>query len=634
MLPWFLDIKRKPRGASVSPGNDLPRDGGVTGDVPAAREPADDGTQPSKPSASALQEVVRGYLDQTVGGAADNATPRPPAAVRELAPQAARAYMSEQTRPRRASAPTPDETRGQLLRRVTPDPNAPVEDQPSPVMGAEPTPRPTAPLAAVNLPGLDTETTAMRPRWSSELNKETEHNLAERDAVAHPEERPGWFKRLAPLMARGFLAGSQRAGVLGGVGGAISGAVTGAMDSHASARAMHSERLARSDQRLAQLRGQRKEDAALAQTEAQTDWLRARPDIEGRKADGAALKRSQDALQREISNRLREPRPFDPADSYDAGLMERAQSLGVNFAPGMFGDFKNPAQLEVIDPSDPSGTRKTRLVYDRDSGQWQPLTVGGQGVTSGYTQPVNPDTKMTAFQEGTLALGERRADETEKQHGISNEFTREQLGLARGRLSLAQAALDNRFGEQDRKRFDAANKLAAQAEEYSRTASALDSHSTYIDPDDGKEKTSTRRVIDREKFAAKADAARRELFTSYRDVFTVGANGLIQMSTAEFKQMFPTLAAKTQGENIGVAQRLGVELTDGAPASPGAYTPSPIRPRAPRSSRPSSSAPPAPSKGRVSRANFDKVRAQNPSLQGKPDAEVEAALRAQGIEVY
>jgi hypothetical protein len=42
---------------------------------------------------------------------------------------------------------------------------------------------------------------------------------------------------------------------------------------------------------------------------------------------------------------------------------------------------------------------------------------------------------------------------------------------------------------------------------------------------------------------------------------------------------------------------------------------------------------PAP-KGRVSRRNFDRVRAKNPSLQGKSDAEVEAALKARGVVVY
>jgi hypothetical protein len=63
---------------------------------------------------------------------------------------------------------------------------------------------------------------------------------------------------------------------------------------------------------------------------------------------------------------------------------------------------------------------------------------------------------------------------------------------------------------------------------------------------------------------------------------------------------------------------------------------SPIAPRSTspaRAARPAAPSAPAPA-GRVSRRNFDRVRAQNPSLRGKSDAEVEAALRAQGIVVY
>jgi hypothetical protein len=56
---------------------------------------------------------------------------------------------------------------------------------------------------------------------------------------------------------------------------------------------------------------------------------------------------------------------------------------------------------------------------------------------------------------------------------------------------------------------------------------------------------------------------------------------------------------------------------------------------APSVASPTPAAPTQPgTKGRVSRKNFDKVREDNPSLRGKSDAEVEAALRARGIEVY
>ncbi len=46
------------------------------------------------------------------------------------------------------------------------------------------------------------------------------------------------------------------------------------------------------------------------------------------------------------------------------------------------------------------------------------------------------------------------------------------------------------------------------------------------------------------------------------------------------------------------------------------------------------SAPSSGSKGRVSRGNFNKLREDNPSLRGKSDAEVEAALKSMGVEVY
>lgn len=423
------------------------------------------------------------------------------------------------------------------------------------------------------------------------------------------------------------------AAVMGGAGGGLAaGALNPALDEERRRQYKLNQVESLIKTRLSEQRAQAGDDYRRAQT----GWLQARPVSEGKKADAATRTKLQAAIQREISNRLKEPRPFDPSDAYDADLAERAEAADVRFSPGMFGDFKNPAQLEVIDPSDPSGTRKTRLVYDRETGAWRPLTVGGQGVTSDYTQPVDPKTGMTEFQKGSLLLGTRRADETEKQHGISNEFTRQQLGLARGRLSLAQAAQDYRFDEQSRKHFGEANKLAAQAEEYARVASSLDSHSEYTDPDTGERKTSTRRVIDRDKFFAKADAARRELLTTYRDAFTQNEQGHVLMTEAEFKALFPSLAAKSADTRLGEALRLGIELTDGPGAKPDStnYTPSPIKPRARRSPAAGADRPATQSKGRVARSNFDKVRAQNPSLQGKSDAEVEAALRAQGVEVY
>lgn len=77
----------------------------------------------------------------------------------------------------------------------------------------------------------------------------------------------------------------------------------------------------------------------------------------------------------------------------------------------MFGDFKNPATMEIIDPSDPTGTKKTRLVLNRETGQWQPALVDGRPATSGYATPIGPD-GMSASQRGNLQLGGARLGET------------------------------------------------------------------------------------------------------------------------------------------------------------------------------------------------------------------------------
>ncbi|MFL6285712.1 MAG: hypothetical protein ACJ74Q_21450 [Pyrinomonadaceae bacterium] len=503
-----------------------------------------------------------------------------------LAPQAVQTAASDASadgaqppavRPRRALQPSPDEARAVVQRRSMPDPNAPVDVEASPVMGAAPSPRPTLPPAAVDPPGLDTETTAARPRWVDPIAEETEHGAALHEQAAHPQ-KSSRLKALALMAARGFIAG--------GPGGAIVGAAAGALDPSLPNAMKYGARAAQSDERLSALRSRRRDDLGAAQVQAQTDYLHARPEIEGRKIDASALKQSQAMLAHEIGNRLKEPRPFDPSDAYDSDLAARAQAAGVRFAPGAFGDFKNPATLEVLDQSDPTGTHKTRLVYDRDGGGWRQLDADGRPVQTNYVQPVGAD-GMTAGTRGSLALGGRRADETQRHDLVTESQGGERIGIARGHLTLAQAAQDSRFDEQSRKRFDGANKLAALAEEYEATASTLNSHDTYIDPDTHEQKTSARRDIERDKFLAKAATARRELFTSYRDAFKTDEQGHVLMTEGEFKALFPTLAAKSRAgadARLGEALRLGINLTDGPGAQPDAsnYTPSAIHRPAPR----------------------------------------------------
>jgi hypothetical protein len=455
----------------------------------------------------------------------------------------------------------------------------------------------------------------MRPRWSSELNKETEHNLAERDAVAHPEERGGW-KRILPLMVRGFLGGASRGGIGGGIGGAITGAVTGAVDSRASARAMHGASLARSDQRLAQLRGQRKEDLSAAQTEAQTSWYEQRPDIERQKTAATALQRERTNVLAQI--RARKGSPFTPDDP----LLAQAGKLGMHFdADSLNNAASNVVQVTIVDPDHPEQTRRAML--NKTTGELSDV------AQSGYVQPVGPDGR-TQSQRDSNDDRDRGFNALERQRQVTNELQRAGLNLSRERFDFTKLERDDRLSENTRKEVGAASKMRREAEQAQMDADSLRGSGMYKG-DDGVERQSTRASMAWKKADAKAEALRREYFETYGYLHEPPEGGEMRMSLDEFRQLFPHAP-----NPMASAPSYGVVLTDSTqPGTPHTNTYPPRRgaPRTPSSAAPSSASPAQP-KGRVSRANFGKVRSQNPQLQNASDAEVEAALRAQGIEVY
>jgi hypothetical protein len=580
--------------------------------------------------------------------------------------------QSPAVRPRRAVTLNPDEARsGSAAQRLAmPDPSAPADSTPSPTLAAEPSPRPLTPYVdtpaefvevgdkvpvtgrpkAGNMPapgeedandalvrarlshyptapgpgeemppGFDGETTAMRPRWSSELNKETERNLAERQAVEHPEERHGWKDKVLPLVARGFLAGMGRGGIGGGIGGAVTGAITGAVDPRAASRAAHRADLAGSDARLDQLRGQRKDDLAAAQTEAQNEWYRQRPDIERLKLDAQGLQRERQNVLAQI--RTRKGSPFTPDDP----LLAQAEKLGMHFSADELNNAaSNNVSVTLVDPEHPEQMRRAML--NKATGA---RTDVGQ---AGYVPPVGAD-GMTAGTRGSLALGGRRAAETER-HDLVTESQggqriaqgAERIGIMRQHLTLSQAAQNDKLDERDRRDAEKTDKLAAQAERYQQAAEAIGSRTKYTDPNTGEEKESRKAQNERDKFAAQAQALRRQLFSSYGDLYDRGPDGRVQMTTAQYRAMFPSLG----GNFIGDAQSMGVQLTDADATGQGTPVPSPMHRPARRGSRSSSSAP-APSEGKthVSRERF---RAKYPDFKDRSDGDVDAAIRASGFE--
>ena len=364
---------------------------------------------------------------------------------------------------------------------------------------------------------------------------------------------------------------------------------------------------------------QRKRDLAAAEVNvrnAQADNMRQRPGIE-------QAKRAQSALQREIGNRLKEPRPFDPSDAYDSDLAERAQAAGVSFDPKSFGDFKNPAQMEVLDPSDPSGTKKTRLVLDRASGQWHPVTVNGQDVTTGYATPVGSD-GMTASQRGNLQLGGERLGEEKYHHRVTEAQGDARITLQRQGFDFRKAVNDQRVSEQGRKELAAAYKLRVQAEQYARAAEDLSTKTTYRDPDTGEVRESKKYAARRDEYLSKAAALRQQFTDTYGYLFAPSDGDAPHMTLDQFRGLFPNSAGSPAVE----ASRLGITLTDTDQGVRGPASPMPRR-GAPGAGRAPRAAAPSEGKTHVSRAA---ARAKYPELRDKSDEEVDAAIRAGGYE--
>lgn len=90
----------------------------------------------------------------------------------------------------------------------------------------------------------------IRPRWTSPMNQEMEHNAATREAYAHPDKAHG-LRRFAPVL-EGFARGVAGTGSLaGGLGGAATGLGVSILDPRAGNKLKYGRELAQSDATLA-----------------------------------------------------------------------------------------------------------------------------------------------------------------------------------------------------------------------------------------------------------------------------------------------------------------------------------------------------------------------------------------------
>jgi hypothetical protein len=292
------------------------------------------------------------------------------------------------------------------------------------------------------------------------------------DELSDPNFKPpkgqGGFKH---RLVRGLKVGGEMAlenlaqtGNLASAAGAfLGGDAVGTIDRRSQGRYLARKELERLQQAEQYDLGRQGEQAKIADQQSQTalrnaqiPWWKNRPANEQAKQTAQALKNQQTTIKSELSVRLKDPRPFDPNDAYDSDLFARAQAAGVSFDTGAFGDMRNPATMEILDPTDPSGTRKTRVRYNRATGEFEPVTVGDKPVRTGFVQPVigaGPHAGQTPNQVDVSGDRKRALGQGDKRIGIARE--RLQVGGAgRGRASvqLEKAATLNRKLDEEKAR--------------------------------------------------------------------------------------------------------------------------------------------------------------------------------------
>jgi hypothetical protein len=427
---------------------------------------------------------------------------------------------------------------------------------------------------------------------------------------------------------RGFLRGVARTGSLaGGVGGAASGAITHGLDHSLDERYAANELTQDDASAYGAARGI--EAAGLKAEGARSDvryknaaagYAEARPEIEAAKIAETHRKAEEARIFRALTS-LRGQR-LDPSNPRHAKLIADADAAGIPLDAESFNNSRgNLVRYVKADPDSPEKT----IEVERNMVTGQETVLGQKGfqATRGADGRTTAEVKSDEDRDrGFKAL--------ERERNISNELRRASLNLSGQRFDLSKAQYDNRLSEDTRKELKSANDLIAEAERYQEDANSVGARTKYIDPDTGKEMESAKRQIKRDEYQARAAALRRRAIANYGYLFADGD----KISTEQFRQLFPSLGGNFSGE----AQRLGLTLTDDPMQGPVGRSAVPRRgaPAAARSAGRSASPvggsgrPSAPStdKTHVSRA---KARQTYPELRGKSDAEIDEAIKAQGL---
>lgn len=528
-----------------TPPQELPR-AVDTATPPAAvnAPPADATAEPPKPPALGVQEAVRGYLDNNLGGAS---TPRPPS---DFQPS----VVPVTGRPKARNMPSPGE-----------------ED------ANDATARSPIEAAGGFVEGDGSET---RERFADPAGRLEKQITFEQQNPA--KDKNGWWGVLKDAGV-GALLGFTRGGLGGAITGGIGGAARNALDKSSDERRAQSQRVGTWQQTLADYRGRQKENLELAdkgadvrlktsqamENTANAGYLRGRGERETAQHDRENLIKLYNDLE-----------VFDPdaTDPHTRELADWATSLDIPLLkkergkPAPHYDYDKDGNLVSVTDGVASIIKTSDgKPFNNPAKQNVPVKVGGQVFTVPQTT-------------GVTAAGQNLSRDESRRHNLVTEsHDGERIDIARRHLSLAEAAQDASLSEKQRKDYAGAAKLLAEAEQASDDAEAQLAHATYVDPKTGETKRSRGYDEKASEFQNKAESLRQQLYSAYGYLWQK-EDGHLHMTRAEWQRNHGQLP-------LSLASRYDIIIDDDPDINPRV----PQNRTVPRAPAPRRSAPRSPS---------------------------------------
>jgi hypothetical protein len=270
-----------------------------------------------------------------------------------------------------------------------------------------------------------------RPRWTSPLNQETEHNLALQDQVEHPEKAHGWKRWVIPMAARAAQGIAATGSVGGGIGGAIEGLVEGTVSPSSANQITFAQKLAASNAHLGQLQAQgeaafkrAQEAATLHKTVAETQRILnplPQTEVVKVKGQGSFLVNKQTGKQTKI----------DLPDEVNPEEWEQAEANGLLYwknkrtqetKPMTYGGSQLRNDADVPVPYKPTADSPTFMVRPADA---------VRGATDIEGANINAGAKAGEYQmDAANANSQREWDAAKSQIDRDNQVTKDRYARA------------------------------------------------------------------------------------------------------------------------------------------------------------------------------------------------------------